>query len=63
MCSWKQFHLQDLERENFQISLDYKTVFENSTSPIDILSLFGILIYPLEIRDLFRIYEPFAFLN
>ena len=43
MCSWQQFRVLDLEREKFQIILDYKTVFENSISSSVTLPLFGIL--------------------
>ena len=53
MCSWQQVPVQSLERQNFRIDLEYKTVFENSSSGIENLLLFGIPIFLLVIRGPF----------
>ena len=53
MCSWQQVPVQSLERQNFRIDLEYKTVFENSSSRNENLLLFGIPIFLLVIRGPF----------
>ena len=42
MCSWMRFQVQDLDKEDFRIALEYKSVLENSTSRLETVLFFGI---------------------